>query len=137
MSNIPSDLKYTKSHEWVRVKGDMATVGITDHAQHELTDIVFVELPDKGRKVKAGEACAVVGADAGHLGLLWLVILAIVMSAVSFYYYLQVLKQAYVLDAAENAPTIKVPPVTMFALVLLAVLVILLGCAPGLLLRHL
>ena len=80
---------------------------------------------------------AVVGADAGHLGLLWLVILAIVMSAVSFYYYLQVLKQAYVLDAAENAPTIKVPPVTMFALVLLAVLVILLGCAPGLLLRHL
>ena len=60
MSNIPSDLKYTKSHEWVRVSGDTATVGITDHAQHELTDIVFVELPDKGRKVKAGEACAVV-----------------------------------------------------------------------------
>ena len=60
MSNIPSDLKYTKSHEWVRVSGDTATVGITDHAQHELTDIVFVELPEKGRKVKAGEACAVV-----------------------------------------------------------------------------
>jgi glycine cleavage system H protein len=60
MSNIPSDLKYTKSHEWVRVSGDTATVGITDHAQHELTDIVFVELPDVGRKVKAGEACAVV-----------------------------------------------------------------------------
>jgi glycine cleavage system H protein len=60
MSNIPSDLKYTKSHEWVRVSGDIATVGITDHAQHELTDIVFVELPDKCRKVKAGEACAVV-----------------------------------------------------------------------------
>jgi glycine cleavage system H protein len=60
MSNVPSDLKYTKSHEWVRVNGDTATVGITDHAQHELTDIVFVELPDKGRKVKAGEACAVV-----------------------------------------------------------------------------
>ena len=60
MSNVPSDLKYTKSHEWVRVSGDTATVGITDHAQHELTDIVFVELPDKGRKVKAGEACAVV-----------------------------------------------------------------------------
>ena len=60
MSNIPSDLKYTKSHEWVRVSGDTAVVGITDHAQHELTDIVFVELPDKGRKVKAGEACAVV-----------------------------------------------------------------------------
>ena len=60
MSNVPSDLKYTKSHEWVRVSGDTATVGITDHAQHELTDIVFVELPDVGRKVKSGEACAVV-----------------------------------------------------------------------------
>jgi len=60
MSNVPSDLKYAKSHEWVRVSGDTATVGITDHAQHELTDIVFVELPDAGRKVKAGEACAVV-----------------------------------------------------------------------------
>jgi len=80
---------------------------------------------------------AVVGADAEHLGLLWLVILAIVTSAVSFYYYLQVLKQAYVLDAAANAPAIKVPPATMFALVLLAALVILLGCAPGLLLRFL
>ena len=60
MSNIPSDLKYAKSHEWVRVAGDIATVGITDHAQHELTDIVFVELPAVGRKLKAGEACAVV-----------------------------------------------------------------------------
>jgi NADH-quinone oxidoreductase subunit N len=80
---------------------------------------------------------AVVGTDAEHLGLLWLVILAIVMSAVSFYYYLQVLKQAWVLDAAANAPAIKVPLVTMVALVLLAGLVILLGCAPGLLTRHL
>jgi glycine cleavage system H protein len=60
MSNVPSDLKYAKSHEWVRVNGDTATVGITDHAQHELTDIVFVELPDVGDKVKAGDACAVV-----------------------------------------------------------------------------
>ncbi|MEO6182364.1 MAG: glycine cleavage system protein GcvH [Verrucomicrobiota bacterium] len=60
MSNVPTDLKYAKSHEWVRVSGDTATVGITDHAQHELTDIVFVELPAVGRKVKAGEACAVV-----------------------------------------------------------------------------
>jgi len=60
MSNVPSDLKYTKSHEWVRVSGDTATVGITDHAQHELTDIVFVELPDVGRKIKSGDACAVV-----------------------------------------------------------------------------
>ena len=62
MSQVPSDLKYAKSHEWVRVSGDIATVGITDHAQHELTDIVFVELPSVGRKVKAGEACAVVEA---------------------------------------------------------------------------
>ena len=60
MSNIPSDLKFAKSHEWVRVSGDTATVGISDHAQAELTDIVFVELPAVGRKVKAGEACAVV-----------------------------------------------------------------------------
>ncbi len=60
MSNIPADLKYAKSHEWVRVSGGLATVGITDHAQHELTDVVFVELPEMGRTVKAGEACAVV-----------------------------------------------------------------------------
>jgi glycine cleavage system H protein len=60
MSNVPSDLKYAKSHEWVRVSGDTGTVGITDQAQHELTDIVFVELPAVGRQVKAGEACAVV-----------------------------------------------------------------------------
>ena len=60
MSNVPSDLKFAKSHEWVRVSGDTATVGITDHAQAELTDIVFVELPAVGRQVKAGEACAVV-----------------------------------------------------------------------------
>jgi glycine cleavage system H protein len=59
-SKVPSDLKYAKSHEWVRLNGDVATVGITDHAQHELTDVVFVELPQVGRKVKAGEACAVV-----------------------------------------------------------------------------
>ena len=59
-SQIPADLKYAKSHEWLRLAGDAATVGITDHAQHELTDIVFVELPPVGRKVKAGEACAVV-----------------------------------------------------------------------------
>ena len=44
MSNIPVTLKYSKSHEWARIEGDTATVGITDHAQHELTDIVFVEL---------------------------------------------------------------------------------------------
>ena len=60
MANTPEDLTYTKDHEWVRAKGEQATVGITDHAQHELTDIVFVELPDVGKKVTAGEACAVV-----------------------------------------------------------------------------
>jgi glycine cleavage system H protein len=60
MSNIPADLKYAKSHEWVRIAGDVATIGITDHAQHELTDVVFVELPQTSRKIKAGEACAVV-----------------------------------------------------------------------------
>ncbi len=59
-SKVPADLKYAKSHEWLRVSGDTAVVGITDHAQHELTDIVFVELPAVGRHVKAGEACAVV-----------------------------------------------------------------------------
>ena len=60
MATVPADLKYAKSHEWVRVSGNTATVGITDHAQHELTDVVFVELPAVGRQVKAGEACAVV-----------------------------------------------------------------------------
>jgi glycine cleavage system H protein len=59
-ANVPADLKFAKSHEWVRLEGDTATVGITDHAQHELTDVVFVELPAAGRKVAAGEACAVV-----------------------------------------------------------------------------
>lgn len=59
-SNIPNDLRYTKSHEWARVEASLATVGITDHAQHELTDVVFVELPALGRKLKAGETCAVV-----------------------------------------------------------------------------
>jgi glycine cleavage system H protein len=60
MANVPTDLKYAKSHEWARIQGSEATVGITDHAQHELTDVVFVELPAVGKNVKAGEACAVV-----------------------------------------------------------------------------
>jgi glycine cleavage system H protein len=60
MSNIPETLKYSKSHEWVRIEGEIAIVGITDHAQHELTDIVFVELPETGREFAAGDACAVV-----------------------------------------------------------------------------
>jgi len=59
-ANIPSELRYAKSHEWVRVADGIATIGITDHAQQELTDIVFVELPEPGRTLRAGEACAVV-----------------------------------------------------------------------------
>ena len=60
MTKVPDDLKYAKSHEWLRLEGDVATLGITDHAQHELTDVVFVELPAKARDLKAGDACAVV-----------------------------------------------------------------------------
>jgi glycine cleavage system H protein len=59
-ANVPPDLKYTKSHEWLRRDGATATIGITDHAQHELTDVVFVELPAVGRKLNVGESCAVV-----------------------------------------------------------------------------
>ena len=55
MSNIPSDLKYMKSHEWVRVDGDVATVGITDFAQSELGDVVYVELPTVGKMLAAGD----------------------------------------------------------------------------------
>jgi NADH-quinone oxidoreductase subunit N len=70
-----------------------------------------------------------------HLGLLWLVLLAVVMSAVSLYYYLRVLKQIYVVDGAPDAPAIKVSLVTRVTIWVLAGLVVLLGCAPGLLLR--
>jgi glycine cleavage system H protein len=54
--NIPEDLRYTKSHEWVRIEGDTATLGITHHAQEELGDVVFVELPDEGATFDAGES---------------------------------------------------------------------------------
>jgi glycine cleavage system H protein len=54
--NIPEDLLYTKSHEWVRIEGDTTTIGITDHAQDELGDVVFVELPDEGATFDAGES---------------------------------------------------------------------------------
>lgn len=53
-SKLPPELAYTKSHEWIRVEGDLATVGITDHAQSELTDIVFVDLPTVGKALAAG-----------------------------------------------------------------------------------
>jgi glycine cleavage system H protein len=54
--SVPEDLQYTKSHEWVRTEGDTATIGITDHAQEELGDVVFVELPDEGDTFDAGES---------------------------------------------------------------------------------
>ena len=52
----PSDYRYTKEHEWVRVEGDVATVGITDYAQHELGDVVYVEMPKPGTKLNAGQS---------------------------------------------------------------------------------
>ena len=58
--NVPDDLKYAESHEWIRVDGDTGTVGITDHAQNELTDIVYVDPPQVGAPVTAGQAAAVV-----------------------------------------------------------------------------
>ena len=57
---IPANIKYTKDHEWVRIDGDVATFGISDHAQEALGDIVFVELPDIGQELTAGDAYAVV-----------------------------------------------------------------------------
>ncbi len=55
-----AEIRYTKDHEWVRRDGDTLTIGITDHAQTALGDLVFIELPEPGREVAAGEACAVV-----------------------------------------------------------------------------
>lgn len=61
MSQVPADLRYAKSHEWVRQLPDGSVeIGITDHAQHALGDLVFVELPAVGRTLEAGAACAVV-----------------------------------------------------------------------------
>jgi glycine cleavage system H protein len=58
--NFPEDLKYTREHEWCRVKGNRAIVGITDHAQDALGDIVYLELPEVGEEVKKGETFGVV-----------------------------------------------------------------------------
>ncbi len=55
MSQVPIELKYTKDHEWASINGNTVTVGITDYAQHELGDIVYVELPEKGASVQKGE----------------------------------------------------------------------------------
>jgi glycine cleavage system H protein len=60
MSNIPSSLRYTKDHEWAKADGNTVTVGITDHAQSQLGDIVFLELPEVGRELAAGETFGVV-----------------------------------------------------------------------------
>ncbi len=62
MVNIIDGVKYTKEHEWVKIEGDIATQGITDYAQSELSDIVMVEPPAVGRKVKAGEATGTIEA---------------------------------------------------------------------------
>ena len=58
--NIPSDLKYTRSDEWVRLEGDTVTIGITDYAQHELGELVFIELPEVGQKLSPGVSFGVV-----------------------------------------------------------------------------
>lgn len=58
--NTPEELRYAKTHEWVRLEKDQATVGITDHAQPELSDVVFVDLPKPGKKVNAGDVIATV-----------------------------------------------------------------------------
>lgn len=60
MSDVPEGLHYTKDHEWAKVENGVATVGITDHAQEELTEFVYIQLPKKGQKVKKGEAMAIV-----------------------------------------------------------------------------
>jgi len=60
VSSVPEDLRYTKDHEWARVSGNRATIGITDHAQSELTDVVYVELPPVGKAVKQGDVLGVV-----------------------------------------------------------------------------
>ncbi|MFP6898052.1 MAG: glycine cleavage system protein GcvH [Roseibacillus sp.] len=58
--NVPKNLRYTSDHEWVKIEGTIATVGITDHAQEELSDVVFVELPSVGLAVGLGDSIAVV-----------------------------------------------------------------------------
>jgi glycine cleavage system H protein len=60
MSQIPDTLRYAASHEWVRVDNDLATVGISDHAQSELSDVVFADLPKVGAQLKAGAVAAVI-----------------------------------------------------------------------------
>ena len=63
--NIPQDLKFTKTHEWVKIEGNKATIGITDFAQHEITDVVHVELPQTGRPVKKASPAALTALSIG------------------------------------------------------------------------
>ena len=58
--NIPENLKYTASHEWVSIKDGVATIGITNHAQEELSELVYIELPEQGKQVAKGDPVAVV-----------------------------------------------------------------------------
>lgn len=58
--NVPTDLKYTKTHEWIRIEGDTVTIGITDYAQSELGDIVYVDLPEAGKILQPGQSICTV-----------------------------------------------------------------------------
>jgi glycine cleavage system H protein len=60
MSDVKDGLRYSKDHEWVKVEGGNARIGISDHAQHQLTELAFIQLPQKGQKVKKGEVLAIV-----------------------------------------------------------------------------
>ncbi len=60
MSNVPSELKFLSSHEWVSIDGDIATIGVSDHAQELLGDLVFVELPEEGSSISAGDSAGVI-----------------------------------------------------------------------------
>ena len=60
MTNVPESLRYTKDHEWAKIEGNRVRVGITDHAQSELTDVVYVELPPAGKAVKQGDVLGTV-----------------------------------------------------------------------------
>lgn len=60
MMNTPKELKYSSDHEWVKIDGDVAYIGVSDFAQSQLGDVVFVEIPDEGREIKAGETFSVI-----------------------------------------------------------------------------
>ncbi len=63
MHDVPENLLYSKDHEWIEIDGDIGTIGISDHAQAELSDVVFVDLPEVGATVAAGDPVAVVESD--------------------------------------------------------------------------